>query len=144
MKYYCVIEERVLCVERTSSAPQVLVADVMVENSIIPRDVLASAAVRSGLLGREVRPATKFVPRRPHLHPIQYFLASSFRPPREGLCRGSESYLSVGQQSYMVSSYPPAAKGRHYEILRSFHGPMGALGFSMGVLAASFLHQMVM
>ncbi|CBN74593.1 conserved unknown protein [Ectocarpus siliculosus] len=32
---------------------KVLVADVVVDNSIIPRDVLASAAVKSGLLGRE-------------------------------------------------------------------------------------------
>lgn len=30
-------------------------ADVVVDKSIIPRDVLASAAVKSGLLGREVR-----------------------------------------------------------------------------------------
>ena len=33
---------------------QVLVADVVVDESVIPRDVLASAAVKSGLLGREV------------------------------------------------------------------------------------------
>ncbi|CAM9585948.1 unnamed protein product, partial [Ectocarpus sp. 8 AP-2014] len=32
---------------------KVLVADVVVDNSIIPRDVLTSAAVKSGLLGRE-------------------------------------------------------------------------------------------
>ena len=31
-----------------------MVADVVVEQSVIPRDVLASAAVKSGLLGREV------------------------------------------------------------------------------------------
>lgn len=35
-------------------ARQVLVADVVVDESVIPRDVLASAAVKSGLLGREV------------------------------------------------------------------------------------------
>lgn len=31
-----------------------MVADVVVEESVIPRDVLTSAAVKSGLLGREV------------------------------------------------------------------------------------------
>lgn len=35
-----------------------MVADVVVEESVIPRDVLASAAVKSGLLGREVRTGT--------------------------------------------------------------------------------------
>lgn len=30
-------------------------ADVVVDDSVIPRDVLASAAVKSELLGREVR-----------------------------------------------------------------------------------------
>eukprot|EP00903_Cladosiphon_okamuranus_P013367 g12458.t1 len=37
--------------------PEVLVADVVVDESVIPRDVLASAAVKSGLLGREASEA---------------------------------------------------------------------------------------